>query len=55
VVGLIGGITGVYGVSKLSQRSDLARAGFLRRRCQYGCHICHGALKRNIHRASANL
>lgn len=28
VVGLIGGITGVYGVSKLSQRSDLARAGF---------------------------
>ncbi len=28
IVGLIGGITGVYGVSKLSQRSDLARAGF---------------------------
>ena len=28
VVGLIGGITGIYGVSKLSQRSDLARAGF---------------------------
>lgn len=27
VVGLIGGITGVYGVSKLSQRGDLARAG----------------------------
>lgn len=28
IVGLIGGITGVYGVSKLSQRGDLARAGF---------------------------
>ncbi|WP_027365420.1 HD family phosphohydrolase [Desulfotruncus alcoholivorax] len=28
VVALIGGITGVYGVSKLSQRSDMARAGF---------------------------
>jgi hypothetical protein len=28
VVGLVGGITGVYAVSKLSQRSDLARAGF---------------------------
>jgi len=28
VVGLIGGMTGVYGVSKLSQRGDLARAGF---------------------------
>ncbi|MCG8403379.1 MAG: HDIG domain-containing protein, partial [Firmicutes bacterium] len=28
VVGLVGGMTGVYGVSKLSQRSDLARAGF---------------------------
>ncbi|MCF8010456.1 MAG: HDIG domain-containing protein [Clostridiales bacterium] len=27
VVGLIGGITGVYSVSKLSQRGDLARAG----------------------------
>lgn len=27
IVGLIGGITGVYGVSKLSQRGDLARAG----------------------------
>lgn len=27
LVGLIGGITGVYGVSKLSQRGDLARAG----------------------------
>ncbi len=29
VVGLIGGITGVYGVSKLSQRGDLARAGVI--------------------------
>ncbi len=28
VVGLVGGITGVYSVSKLSQRGDLARAGF---------------------------
>ncbi len=28
VVGLAGGITGVYSVSKLSQRGDLARAGF---------------------------
>lgn len=28
VVALVGGITGVYAVSKLSQRSDLARAGF---------------------------
>ncbi|TEB11539.1 HD family phosphohydrolase [Pelotomaculum propionicicum] len=28
VVGLIGGITGVYSVSKLSQRGDLVRAGF---------------------------
>ncbi|MFZ5645441.1 MAG: HD family phosphohydrolase [Bacillota bacterium] len=27
VVGLVGGITGVYSVSKLSQRGDLARAG----------------------------
>ena len=27
VVGFIGGITGVYSVSKLSQRSDLVRAG----------------------------
>lgn len=27
MVGLIGGITGVYGVSKLSQRGDMARAG----------------------------
>lgn len=27
VVGLLGGITGVYSVSKLSQRGDLARAG----------------------------
>lgn len=27
MVGLIGGITGVYGVSKLSQRGDLVRAG----------------------------
>lgn len=27
-VGLIGGFTGVYGVSKLSQRGDMARAGF---------------------------
>lgn len=27
LVGLIGGISGVYGVSKLSQRGDLARAG----------------------------
>lgn len=27
LVGLIGGITGVYGVSKLSQRGDMARAG----------------------------
>ncbi|HPZ43860.1 MAG TPA: HDIG domain-containing protein [Bacillota bacterium] len=28
LVGLIGGITGVYSVSKLSQRGDLVRAGF---------------------------
>jgi len=28
LVGLVGGITGVYSVSKLSQRGDLARAGF---------------------------
>ncbi|MCL6611355.1 MAG: HDIG domain-containing protein [Peptococcaceae bacterium] len=28
VVGLVGGITGVYSVSKLSQREDLAKAGF---------------------------
>lgn len=28
IVGLVGGITGVYSVSKLSQRGDLARAGF---------------------------
>lgn len=28
VVSLVGGITGVYSVSKLSQRGDLARAGF---------------------------
>lgn len=28
IVGLIGGVTGVYSVSKLSQRSDLVRAGF---------------------------
>ncbi|MFZ5633566.1 MAG: HD family phosphohydrolase [Bacillota bacterium] len=28
VVGLVGGIAGVYSVSKLSQRGDLARAGF---------------------------
>ncbi|MEW5952398.1 MAG: HDIG domain-containing metalloprotein [Bacillota bacterium] len=28
VVGLISGITGIYSVSKLSQRGDLARAGF---------------------------
>lgn len=28
VVGLVGGLAGIYGVSKLSQRGDLARAGF---------------------------
>ncbi|HOV79712.1 MAG TPA: HDIG domain-containing protein [Bacillota bacterium] len=28
LVGLIGGVTGVYSVSKLSQRGDLVRAGF---------------------------
>ncbi len=28
IVGLVGGMIGVYGVSKLSQRGDLARAGF---------------------------
>jgi putative nucleotidyltransferase with HDIG domain len=28
LVGMIGGITGVYSVSKLSQRNDLVRAGF---------------------------
>jgi len=28
IVGLIGGITGIYSVSRLSQRGDLARAGF---------------------------
>ncbi|HBV95958.1 MAG TPA: HD family phosphohydrolase [Desulfotomaculum sp.] len=28
IVGLVGGFTGVYSVSKLSQRGDLARAGF---------------------------
>lgn len=48
VVGLLGGITGVYSVSKLSQRGDLARAGLYTSAANVAAILVMGMMMGNI-------